>query len=554
MSGFIAGSNDTTTASTATPLSPASTLETQSYTIVIKIGSSSLVDNVTREPKLSIMTKVVETVSCLKKLGHKVIIVSSGGIAIGLNSMNIINKPQVLSEIQALAAIGQGKLISMWEMLFRQYDQKVAQILLTRNDILNWNQFKNAQNTINALLNLNVVPIVNENDTLSISEIKFGDNDNLSAITSVLINADYLFLFTDVDCLYTENPNQLQSHLHSQHSSTSLASLSSWASRISLNDQSPASTSMFNSQMNLQKLTSPDLQNYNPNIENDTINGPTPILTVFNTKQKNISKLLKNCSTLNKSGSNIGSGGMTTKIMAAELATNVGIHTIIMNSIQPLNVLKIINYIELEFDTKKNFKDFNYKEELNNIIKLNIPLHTKFIANKKARNNKNLKRKKNKSTQNSYSYSYSYHDDIKDGNDELMESIDKNDYINKREFWILHGLISKGSIIIDNESYNDLISSTTKEYEGLLPKDIIDIEDNFHELECVEVKVGQKLPNGQLNYEIPLKLIGRARCNYTSLEINKIKGLKNSNQIEDILGYADSKFIANKENLALLPR
>lgn len=180
--------------------------ESKSYTIVIKLGSSSLVDEKTKEPKLAIMSLIVETVVKLRRMGHKVIIVSSGGIAVGLRTMRMNKRPKHLAEVQAIAAIGQGRLIGRWDLLFSQFDQRIAQILLTRNDILDWTEYKNAQNTINELLNMGVIPIVNENDTLSVREIKFGDNDTLSAITSALIHADYLFLLTDVDCLYTDNP------------------------------------------------------------------------------------------------------------------------------------------------------------------------------------------------------------------------------------------------------------------------------------------------------------------------------------------------------------
>ena len=176
------------------------------YTIVIKLGSSSLVDERTKEPKLATMSLIVETVIKLKREGHRVIIVSSGGIAIGLRTLNLEKRPKHLAEVQAIAAVGQGRLIGRWDMLFSQFGQRIAQILLTRNDILDWTQFKNAHNTFTELLKMGVVPIVNENDTLSVSEIKFGDNDTLSAITAALVGADYLFLLTDVDCLYTDNP------------------------------------------------------------------------------------------------------------------------------------------------------------------------------------------------------------------------------------------------------------------------------------------------------------------------------------------------------------
>ena len=99
-------------------------------------------------------------------------------------------------------------MISLWDLLFTQLGQPVAQILLTRNDIADRIQYRNAQNTLRELLAMGVIPIVNENDTLAVAEIKFGDNDTLSAITAAMIQADYLFLMTDVDCLYNKNPRK----------------------------------------------------------------------------------------------------------------------------------------------------------------------------------------------------------------------------------------------------------------------------------------------------------------------------------------------------------
>jgi len=184
-----------------------STSDQNIKTIVIKLGSSSLVDEKTKEPRLSLMSKVVETCIKLKRqYNHRIIIVSSGGIAVGLKTLNIDEKPKEMRKKQAIAAVGQGKLIARWDNLFKQFSQTIAQILITRNDILDWSQFKNAQNTMLELLNMDVIPIVNENDTISTQEIKFGDNDTLSAITASMVNADYLFLLTDVDCLYTDNP------------------------------------------------------------------------------------------------------------------------------------------------------------------------------------------------------------------------------------------------------------------------------------------------------------------------------------------------------------
>src|ERR1700753_1797221 len=120
--------------------------------------------------------------------------------------MDMEKRPKHLPQVQALAAIGQCRLMSLWDQLFSHYRQPVAQILLTTNDIAGRTQYLNAQNTFFQLLDMKVIPIVNENDTLAIAEIKFGDNDTLSAVTAGMVHADFLFLMTDVDCLYDTNP------------------------------------------------------------------------------------------------------------------------------------------------------------------------------------------------------------------------------------------------------------------------------------------------------------------------------------------------------------
>jgi glutamate 5-kinase len=164
------------------------------------------VDEQTHEPLLPILGVIVET--CVKLLhdGHRVVLVSSGAIGVGLRRMDMGKRPKHLPQVQALAAIGQCRLMSLWDQLFSHYRQPVAQILLTSNDIAGRTQYLNAQNTFFQLLEMNVIPIVNENDTLAVAEIKFGDNDTLSAVTAGMVHADFLFLMTDVDCLYDKNP------------------------------------------------------------------------------------------------------------------------------------------------------------------------------------------------------------------------------------------------------------------------------------------------------------------------------------------------------------
>ncbi|RPA87486.1 glutamate 5-kinase [Ascobolus immersus RN42] len=174
--------------------------------IVIKLGTSSICDEKTHEPLLSNLSLIVETCVKLKREGYHVVLVSSGAIGIGLRRLRIDSRPAEVAKAQAIAAVGQCRLIALWDKLFEQLDQPVGQILLTRNDIADKNRYTNARNTFRELLNEGIIPIVNENDTLAVSEIKFGDNDTLSAITAGMLHADYLFLMTDVDCLYTNNP------------------------------------------------------------------------------------------------------------------------------------------------------------------------------------------------------------------------------------------------------------------------------------------------------------------------------------------------------------
>ncbi|KAK5012595.1 Glutamate 5-kinase, partial [Cryomyces antarcticus] len=258
-------------------------------TIVIKLGTSSIVDEKTHEPLLSILSTIVETAISLHKDGHRVVLVSSGAIGVGLRRMDLDRRPKHLPKVQALAAIGQCRLMSLWDQLFGHMRQPVAQILLTRNDIADRTQYLNAQNTFIELLNMGVIPIVNENDTLAVTEIKFGDNDTLSAITAGMVQADYLFLMTDVDCLYDKNPR-----------------------------------------------TNPDAK----------------AIEVV----EDISELEADVSS---AGSALGTGGMSTKIVAARLATSAGVTTVITRSSKPGNISAIVRYAEAQKAAAQNYDNNN---------------------------------------------------------------------------------------------------------------------------------------------------------------------------------------------------
>ena len=179
--------------------------------IVIKIGSSSLTHAQTGEVNLMKIEKLVRVISDLRGQGKDVVLVSSGAIAAG-QALGRHRKPDTLAEKQAFAAVGQARLMMIYQKLFAEYNQTAAQVLLTKDTMVNDSSRYNAQNTFDELLNLGTIPIVNENDTVSTSEIpyvdSFGDNDRLSAIVAALIGADLLILLSDIDGLYTDDPRE----------------------------------------------------------------------------------------------------------------------------------------------------------------------------------------------------------------------------------------------------------------------------------------------------------------------------------------------------------
>lgn len=322
--------------------------------------------------------------------------------------------------------------MSIWDSLFAHMNQPVAQILLTRNDIADRSQYLNAQNTLAETLSFGVIPIVNENDTLAVSEIKFGDNDTLSAITAAMVNADYLFLMTDVDCLYDKNP---------------------------------------------RKFTE-----------------ARPILVVndIDAVQADVSS----------AGSALGTGGMATKIVAARLATAAGTSTIITKSSKPGNIASIIHHLHPQFDT-----------ETSTLVTIpQPPLHTRFVPSANP--------------------------------------------IRNRAFWILHGLATHGTIYIDRGASNALANKA-----GLLPVGIVAVEGTFAQQEAVRLVVVDKTPLGSLSptgdssgtaMQLVLRgeEIGRAVVNYSAGEVARIKGLRSS-EIRGVLGYADSEYVAFRENVSL---
>lgn len=174
--------------------------------VVVKIGSSSLTHKETGILDLRKLESLVRVLTNLRNMGKEVILVSSGAIAVGRKKLNLSDK-LTLAQKQACAAVGQAQLMMVYQKLFSEYNQSVAQLLLTKITMINDISRANAINTFNELLKLGIIPIVNENDTVSTYEIEFGDNDRLSAIVAALTNADLLILLSDIDGLFTDDPN-----------------------------------------------------------------------------------------------------------------------------------------------------------------------------------------------------------------------------------------------------------------------------------------------------------------------------------------------------------
>ncbi len=175
--------------------------------IVIKIGSNILAsaEQGLNTRRLRTLTKDISEVI---DAGHEVVIVSSGAVAAGLKKLNLKKKPEDIKLKQAAAAIGQSSLMWAYEQNFAHYGKKIAQLLLTRNDIANRFRYINAKNTISTLISYGVIPLINENDPIAVDEIKFGDNDMLAALTAGLVEADMLIILSDVEGLYSKDPSK----------------------------------------------------------------------------------------------------------------------------------------------------------------------------------------------------------------------------------------------------------------------------------------------------------------------------------------------------------
>ena len=176
--------------------------------IVVKVGSSTLTHAETGDMNLEKMERLVRVLTDWSNAGKEVVLVSSGAIAVGRKALNLNERPKEPSVKQACAAIGQSRLMMVYQRLFAEYNKITAQVLITKDTMINDTMRHNARNTFSKLLEMGSIPVVNENDTVATDEIEFGDNDTLSAIVAALIHADLLIILSDQDGFFTDDPRK----------------------------------------------------------------------------------------------------------------------------------------------------------------------------------------------------------------------------------------------------------------------------------------------------------------------------------------------------------
>ncbi len=241
--------------------------------VVIKIGTSTLAHS-TGHLNIKRVEEICKVISDIKNAGNQVIMVSSGAIGMGVGKLGLKERPKDIPTKQAAAAVGQCELMYIYDKLFSEYNHTVAQLLITGDDVENKERYQNFSNTLNRLMELQVIPIINENDTISTKEIVIGDNDTLAAIVAASVKADLLILLSDIDGLYTSDPHK---------------------------------------------------------------NDDAKLIPVVNKIDESIIALAGGI------GSSLGTGGMQTKIHAAQRCFNAGCDMVITNGNKPMNIYDIID-------------------------------------------------------------------------------------------------------------------------------------------------------------------------------------------------------------------
>jgi glutamate 5-kinase len=241
--------------------------------IVVKVGTSTLTYD-TGKVNLRRMDKLAQVISDLRNSGIEVALVTSAAIAVGVGKLGLPARPKDIPSRQAVATVGQCELMFMYDKLFSEYGNTIGQLLITRSDFENGERRANLSNSFEKLFEFGAIPVINENDSIAVEEIVFGDNDTLSAMVAKLVNADALIILSDIDGLYSGNPREDEN-----------AYLIPVVEEIS-----------------------------------------DELMAIADTK-----------------GSTRGTGGMVTKLHAAQIATEAGIDTVVMNGAQPEDIYRLLD-------------------------------------------------------------------------------------------------------------------------------------------------------------------------------------------------------------------
>ncbi|KNE63750.1 glutamate 5-kinase [Allomyces macrogynus ATCC 38327] len=407
-------------------------------TVVIKVGTSSICDEVTHRPRLALLAALVETIVALREAGHRVVLVTSGAIGVGLRATNEATRPKKLARLQALAAIGQAQLMAQYTALFSPFDVQVAQILISRGDVADRHRYLNACNALRELLEMGMVPVVNENDAVSVAEIKFGDNDTLSAVVARMVAAQWLFLLTDVDALYTDNPR-----------------------------------------------TNPAAK---------------PVRVV-----RDLLALREQVKVPAGAGSSVGTGGMETKLVAAELATAAGVTTVILNAQRPRDLIEAMTQPLPAPAVVGNVGD-----EVKAVSHL---LGTRFVP--------------------------------------PQESAPLPD----RKWWIRHGLRPAGTVIVDMGAMNALADHRA----SLFPAGIVGVIGQFAATQAVTIvavsntadRTALRFITDQTQLTDPVT-VGKGLVNYSAAELRLIMGHQSA-EVAELLGYAESEAVIDRSSIVLEP-
>jgi glutamate 5-kinase len=320
--------------------------------VVIKVGTSSLVDTVSGRVQVVSLARIAEAAARLSSRGYSVIIVSSGAVGLGCVRLGLREKPTTIAGKQAAAAVGQLKLLSLYDDFFGVLGHTVAQVLLTYDNFGDRTQYHNARAAFLELLRLGVIPIVNENDTVAVQELKVGDNDTLSALVAAMVGARWLLLLTDVDSLYTANPrdvpdaapirsvlpNQVQTLRRQMAEGAQLLCpdapsppppnviLLTGAAAVAAAAAAAAATAVGDNGNSHNTNNNSDRKSRSPSRQGQGKVGGG--VTAITSSAAATSGAVESGGT----GSAFGTGGMITKLKAAQLATAAGTTVVIMNT------------------------------------------------------------------------------------------------------------------------------------------------------------------------------------------------------------------------------